>query len=269
MFLKRQATKLSFCHHQVGLIEGNLRKEFLHGRRYNIICKVMGKMNRLKQIYLKLFKAYGPQGWWPLTEKNKFIPEHKGEKPDTEQRKFEIIIGAILTQNTSWKNVEKAIIELNKRNLLAKNKLKLLPAKKLGELIRPAGYYNQKAKKIKAIISFLDSKKPINRKNLLSVWGVGPETADSILLYAYEQPFFVVDAYTKRIFSRLGFCKEKAAYDDLQKLFRESMEKDADVFKEYHALLVEHAKRLCRKKPLCNECVLKELCSHAKIKTIS
>jgi len=225
-------------------------------------------MNMKKPMYAVLYKSYGPQGWWPLTEKYKFIPEHKGKKPSTEQRKFEIIIGAILTQNTSWKNVEKAIINLNKAKLLSKEKIKALPEKGLAELIKPSGYYNQKAKKIKAMIKFLDSEEPITRENLLKIRGIGPETADSILLYAYEQPFFVVDAYTRRIFSRLGFCKEDIAYDDLQKLFHENLEKDVNLFKEYHALIVEHAKRFCRKNPLCRECALKELCRHAKSKVI-
>jgi len=221
-------------------------------------------MNKVMQTHVVLYKAYGPRGWWPLTQKYKFIPEHKGEKPDTKQRKFEIIIGAILTQNTAWKNVEKAIINLNKNKLLSKEKIKALPEKKLAELIKPSGYYNQKAKKIKAMIEFLDSGKQINRESVLSVWGVGPETADSILLYAYEQPFFVIDAYTKRIFSRLGFCKEKAGYDELQELFHINLAKDINVFKEYHALLVEHGKRYCRKKPECKECVLKKECKHVK-----
>ena len=217
-------------------------------------------MNKIRQIYDLLLKNYGPQGWWPLTERYKFIPEHKGRKADTEQRKFEIILGAILTQNTAWKNVERAITELNKRKLLNKHKIKSLPAKKLGELIKPSGYYNQKAKKIKAMISFLDSKKPVTRENLLKVWGVGPETADSILLYAYEQPFFVIDAYTKRIFSRLGLAKKNVSYTEMQKIFHTFLPKDIRLFKEYHALLVEHAKSYCRTKPLCKECVLRAEC---------
>ncbi|MBN2052799.1 endonuclease [Candidatus Woesearchaeota archaeon] len=221
-------------------------------------------MNKIKLTYTLLYNSYGPQGWWPLTSKYKFIPEHKGEKPDTEQRKFEIIIGAIMTQNTAWANVEKAIINLNKKKLLSIEKIRKLPEKKLAELIKPSGYYNQKAKKIKAMIKFLDSKKPITRENILSVWGVGPETADSMLLYAYEQPYFVVDAYTKRLFSRLGFCNEKDSYEFLQALFHQNLDKNVDVFKEYHALIVEHCKRFCRKKPDCKGCVLMEECRHNK-----
>lgn len=221
-------------------------------------------MNKLNYIYHILLKEYGPQGWWPLTEKYKFIPEHKGKRPDTEQRKFEIILGAILTQNTSWKNVEKAIINLNKAKLLNKNKIKALREQKLANLIKPSGYYNQKAKKIRAMINFLDSKKPISRNNLLSVWGIGPETADSILLYAYEEPFFVVDAYTKRLFARLGLANNKISYDELQAIFHKALPRDAELFKEYHALIVEHGKNYCKKKPLCKKCVIKSYCAYAK-----
>ncbi|KYK24439.1 hypothetical protein AYK26_06740 [Euryarchaeota archaeon SM23-78] len=221
-------------------------------------------MNRIKKIYQIIYKAYGPQGWWPLTERYRFIPVHKGKKPSTKQIKFEIIIGAILTQNTAWKNVEKALIELNKRRLLDIKKLKSLPANKLGAIIKPSGYYNQKAKKIKAMIEFLELGKDVNRENLLSIWGIGPETADSILLYAYEQPFFVIDAYTKRIFSRLGLAHKNASYKELQKMFHKALPKDVEMFKEYHALLVEHGKRYCRIKPLCEECVLRRECNYAK-----
>lgn len=221
-------------------------------------------MNKIRKIYDLLYKNYGPQGWWPLTERYKFIPMHKGKKPDTQQRKFEIIIGAILTQNTAWKNVEKALVELNKRKLLDVNKLKSLPAKKLGEIIKPSGYYNQKAKKIKAIIKFLESRKKINRENLLTIWGVGPETADSVLLYAYKKPFFVIDAYTKRIFIRVGLVNKNISYDELQEAFHESLPKDIELFKEYHALLVEHAKRYCRTKPLCETCILRKECCYIK-----
>lgn len=228
-------------------------------------------------VYKALLNEYGPQGWWPLTRKGSLIPEHRGEKPDSEKKRFEIIIGAILTQNTAWKNVEKAIANLNKEGVLSKEKIRILSEKELAELIRPSGYYNQKARKIKEVIKFLDSKKEIkkemNRKNLLSLWGIGPETADSILLYAYEQPFFVVDAYTRRISSRLGWCEENVSYEELQGLFHKSFstleEKEkVKVFKEYHALLVEHAKRHCRKNPLstlCEKCLLRRKCKYAGI----
>jgi endonuclease-3 related protein len=218
------------------------------------------KMDNIKIIYCKLLKAYGPQGWWPLTVKHRFTPKHRGEKPDTEKRKFEIILGAILTQNTAWTNVEKAIANLNKKKLLSKEKIRKLPEKRLAELIRPSGYYNQKARKIKAMVKFLDSKKPLSRKNLLKVWGIGPETADSILLYAYEQPFFVIDAYTGRVFTRLGLAKNNIEYEELQRMFHRKLPRNVKMYKEYHALIVEHCKRFCMKKPLCKECVIRNLC---------
>ena len=221
-------------------------------------------MNKIKKIYDILYKNYGPQGWWPLTERYKFIPEHKGKKPSSQQRKFEIIIGAILTQNTAWKNVEKAIIQLNKKRLLKLEKLKVLPEKRIAELIKPSGYYNQKAKKIKAMIKFLEPGKEVNHKNLLKVWGIGPETADSILLYAYEQPYFVIDAYTKRIFTRVGLVNKDISYNELQKRFHKALPKNVEIFKEYHALLVEHAKRYCRTKPLCETCILRKECDYGK-----
>ncbi len=231
-------------------------------------------MSQIKKTYSLLYKAYGPQGWWPLTERYSFIPEHKGKKPNTEKKKFEIILGAILTQNTAWKNVEKALTELNKKNLLDKNKIKSLPAKKLGTIIRPSGYYNQKAKKIKLITEFLETKKSITRENLLSIWGIGPETADSILLYAYEKPWFVIDAYTRRIFSRLGLAQKNISYYQLQESIHQAFkginkDKKVRIYKEYHALLVQHAKTYCRKKPECKECPLRNMCRKGKKKTCS
>ena len=139
-----------------------------------------------------------------------------------------------------------------------------MPAKKLGKIIKSSGYFNQKVKKIRFMIEFLESGKKINQENLLSVWGIGPETADSILLYAYEQPSFVIDAYTKRIFSRIGLIHEKVTYHELQEMFHKELPKDHELFKEYHALLVEHAKRYCRTKPLCKECILRKQCKYAE-----
>jgi len=217
-----------------------------------------------KQIYNILYKNYGAQGWWPVTNKESEKPTYKKRRKLSANQRFEIIIGAILTQNTAWKNVEKTIIELNKKKLLDMKKIKALPGKKLGKIIKSSGYYNQKAKKIKAIIKFLESKKEINRENLLTIWGIGPETADSILLYAYNKPFFIIDAYTKRIFSRLGLINKKRSYNELQKIFHESLPRDAELFKEYHALIVEHAKRYCRIKPLCETCILKKECDNIK-----
>jgi len=228
--------------------------------------------NKITRIYSLLYLEYGPQGWWPLTEKYKFIPEHSGKKPNTNKRRFEIIVGAILTQNTSWKNVEKAIYTLNSKSLLNVNEILNSPQKNLAEAIRSSGYYNQKAIKLKTVAEFLKINKFSTlkktdtkqlRNKFLSVKGIGPETADSILLYALEKPIFVVDAYTKRLVQRLGLTKD-LSYESVQKLFETNLPKDYRMYKEYHALIVEHAKRFCTKKPKCNKCTIRRLCANFK-----
>jgi len=218
-------------------------------------------MKLIDKIYQKLYDKYGPQGWWPLyNAKTGKFEYHKGnyDLPKTDAQKFEICVGAILTQNTSWKNVGKALIELKKSNMLNKDAIKKANEKILASIIRSSGYHNQKAKKLKKIIEFLDSGKSITRDNLLHVWGVGKETADSILLYAYKKPVFVIDAYTKRIISRL--VGKEFDYDGLQELFLINLEPDFKLFNEYHALLVEHAKNFCRKNPNCQSCFLRKDC---------
>jgi len=222
-------------------------------------------MNKLLQVYEVLLKKYGSQGWWPILDTNsnssvydKSFP--KKERADDE--KFEISIGAILTQNTSWQNVEKALYNLKAKNVLSPDKIMSINLKRLADLIRPSGYYNQKAKKIKEIVRFLKSGKEINRENLLSVWGVGPETADSILLYAYNQPVFVIDAYTKRVMNRLGF--KENTYDQLQGLFMQNLPENVQLYNEYHALLVRLSKDFCKKKPDCKGCPILKNCKKGK-----
>ena len=168
-------------------------------------------------------------------------PSYHGKKPDEKQR-FEIIVGAILTQNTSWKNVEKAIFNLNKAKLLDIRKIRKADKRKLASVIRPSGYYNQKAKCLKLVAAFFAKNKHPSREQLLAVRGIGPETADSILLYAFNKPLFVIDAYTKKIFSRIGICNETCSYHELQELCQKSLPKKAKLFQEYHALLVELGK---------------------------
>lgn len=230
--------------------------------------------NKLKTIYFLLYSKYGPQGWWPLTAKGESAPEYFGKKPSTEQQVFEVIAGAVLTQNTSWKNVEKAIIKLNKSNILSIKGILNSSQKKMAKIIRSSGYYNQKAIKLKTIAKFLSSNKISQlrkkstkelRKLLLNIKGIGLETADSILLYAFEKPVFVVDAYTKRIFSNLGFIKMDYDYEKIRNLFESNLPKDYMMYKEYHALIVEHAKRACTKKPKCEGCVIKNLCMANKV----
>jgi endonuclease-3 related protein len=217
-------------------------------------------MNKIRKIYDKLFKEYGPQGWWPTTLENELHPKHHGIKPRNEKERFEIIIGAILTQNTNWKNAEKAIFNLNKAGIMSTDAILATNKKRVSALIRPSGYYNQKAERLKIIADFFSKNKNPKRDELLGVKGIGPETADSILLYAFQKPFFVVDAYTKRIFSRLGLCSGKCSYYELQGIFHINLPKSAKIFNEYHALLVELGKRHCRARPECCECPIGSMC---------
>lgn len=221
----------------------------------------------MQRIYDTLFKKYGKQGWWPLSKGGLETKHHNG-KPVSDKDKFEIMVGAILTQNTSWTNVEKAIFNLNKAKLMSAENIAKAPVNKIALLIKPAGYYNQKAARLKIIADYFLKNKSIFlleakklRQELLQVNGIGLETADSIVLYAFEKPSFVVDAYTRRIFSRLGLLKEEDKYGEIQKLFESNLPSDVGLFKEYHALIVEHAKRHCRKKPVCEGCILKKRCS--------
>jgi len=211
-------------------------------------------MKDLLKMYQKLYQAFGPQHWWP------------GETP------FEIAVGAILTQNTNWGNVEKAIQNLKKQNALSAKAIHTMSAGKLSELIRPAGYFNIKAKRLKSFIGFFmndyygNMRRMKNedmhflRRKLLSINGIGPETADSILLYALGKPVFVIDAYTKRILSRHGIMGHDRPYEEFQELFHSSLRKDAKLFNEYHALFVRVGKTFCKRRdPLCDECPLKEM----------
>ncbi len=208
---------------------------------------------QLKNIYDLLFERFGPQDWWP------------GDTP------FEIIIGAILTQNTNWTNVEKAIANLKKAGVLSSDKLHKLDIKKLAELIRPAGYFNIKAKRLKSFLDWLFEnyegtlknleKIPTDRlrRELLSIKGVGPETADSILLYAFERPVFVIDAYTARICLRHHLIDKDADYHRIQELFESNLAADVQLFNEYHALLVRLGKDFCKPTPRCEDCPLNKL----------
>ena len=222
----------------------------------------------LPELYENLFKAYSPQGWWPI--QGVYEKHNNHIRVLTEKERFEICLGAILTQNTAWKNVEKSLAALQKHDLLDPQKLERMDVQKLAVLIRSSGYHNQKAKKIKAFLAFLKSKKsipqPPARENLLGVWGIGPETADSILLYAYHQPVFVVDAYTKRILSRMGLIEKDADYELVRSLLESAFaskteQEKVKIFNEFHALFVEHAKQYCRTKPLCEHCPLNTSCA--------
>lgn len=209
---------------------------------------------KLNAFYRRLYAYFGPQHWWPGASR------------------FEVMVGAVLTQNTNWANVEKAIGNLKKHKLLKPDKLYQIPKERLAKLIRPAGYYNIKAKRLRNFLQFFlkDYKGKFKnmslvdtlnlRQELLSVNGIGPETADSVLLYALDKPIFVVDAYTKRIFLRHRLIKEDATYDEIQNFFMKNLKNNVKLFNEYHALLVRLGKEFCLKRsPECEDCPLKSV----------
>lgn len=204
----------------------------------------------IRQFYENLYRTFGPQSWWP------------GESP------FEVIIGAILTQNTNWRNVERALANLKERDLLTPRAIHGLAPIELAVLIKPAGYYNIKARRVKNFIDFLfenyagDLRRmakvptPELRREILAVNGIGPETADAILLYALDRPAFVIDAYTKRILYRHGLVGRDAGYTEMQEIFVRALPADRQLFNEYHALIVRTGKDFCRPQPRCAECPL-------------
>ena len=206
----------------------------------------------LYTIFDRLFERFGPREWWP------------GESP------FEVIVGAILTQNTSWKNVEKAIHNLKQARVLSPKKLYALPVSRLAQFIRPAGFFNIKTQRLRAFLSHLFIKYHGNisalfaqdlyalRSELLSIHGIGPETADSILLYAAEKPIFVVDAYTRRLLERHRLMPAGVSYHDIQAFFMKHVDHQVSLYNEYHALIVELGKQFCRTKPRCEQCPLRD-----------
>jgi endonuclease III related protein len=211
----------------------------------------LGRTGReLMEMYDLMLAHFGPRNWWPA---------------DTA---LEMIVGAVLTQNTSWKNVEKAIANLKGKGLLSVRGLHAMSPGGLAEEIRPAGYFNVKAKRMKNLIAFIVERYDADlsalladetghlREGLLSVKGIGPETADSILLYAAHRPVFVVDAYTFRILVRHGMVDESAGYEALQSLFMDHLPDDTGLFNEFHALIVQTGKEYCRRTPRCEECPL-------------
>jgi endonuclease-3 related protein len=213
---------------------------------------------RLRTIYDRLLARQGPSGWWP------------GDSA------FEVCLGAILTQNTAWVNVEKALVRLRAEGLLTYERLRAVPEAGLAELLRPSGTFRIKAARVRAFLDFLGrdfggrveamaSEEPWElRRKLLSVPGIGPETADAIALYAAGRPLFVVDAYTRRVFGRLGLLRGGETYADVQRLFMERLPADAELFQEYHAQIVRLAKDVCRKVPRCAECALHAVCARAE-----
>lgn len=214
----------------------------------------MDTRDKLLEIYRRLLAHYGPQRWWPADDP------------------FEVVVGAILTQSAAWGNVEKAITNLKKADALSPATLRRLPTDDLARLIYPCGYYNAKAQKLKAFVQVLGEEytddlealfsldMPQLRGKLLSIYGIGEETADSIILYAAGKPIFVIDAYTRRILRRLGLGPANESYAAFQEPFTSNLPPQTCLFNEYHALLVRHGKEVCKKKPLC-PCCLSSLCS--------
>ena len=209
----------------------------------------------LLEVYDRLYQRYGPQHWWP------------GDGP------LEVILGAILTQFTAWANVEKALSNLKGAGLMSTTTLRDIPEERLAALLRPSGTFNSKARKVKAFVnhlceryggdlgSLLSREPAVLRRELLSIYGIGEETADDILLYAAGVPSFVIDAYTRRIIQRLWLAPERQSYHAYQELFHQALPGNATLYNEYHALLDRHAKETCRTRPLCAGCCLLELCA--------
>ena len=207
---------------------------------------------RLRRIYRGLRDCYGHQRWWP------------GETP------FEVMIGAILTQNTAWANVEKAIDNLRQAGILDATGIMELESDELAQLIRPSGYFNIKARRLQNFCRWYLRQGGLEelrgwpddklRQALLEVNGIGPETADDILLYAFERPVFVIDAYTRRLFSRLGLIDHDAGYEALRAWFEDHLGVDVKLFNDFHAQIVIHAKDICRKTPRCAACCLRDKC---------
>jgi endonuclease-3 related protein len=214
----------------------------------------------LREIYQRLYQCYGPQGWWP------------GEGP------LEVVLGAILTQAAAWRNVELALKNLKEAGLWSLEAIRDCPHDELAAIIRPCGYYITKARKLKAFAeyvyqryqgsleAFLSESVQQLRAELLTIYGIGPETADDIILYAAEKPSFVIDAYTRRILHRIGLWPGELSgkYEDLQRLFHENLPENAGLFNEYHALLDRHAKETCAKKPRCHSCCLRDICAASR-----
>lgn len=209
---------------------------------------------KLRRVYERLFASYGPRHWWP------------GDSP------FEIMVGAVLTQNTAWINVERAIDNLKRARLLSPRGIAEAHPRRLAALLRPSGYFNVKAKRLRALTQALLRHGGVRgmariptaalRTELLSVHGIGPETADDILLYAFARTVFVIDAYTRRVFSRLGLITGVEPYEVLRTGFERALPADIGLYNEYHALIVHHAKHVCRARPRCEACCLIRLCPY-------
>ena len=211
---------------------------------------------RCRQVYATLDAAYGPQGWWPA------------------QSPFEVMVGAVLTQNTAWTNVERALERLTGRCPLTAESILALDEPALADALRPSGYFNVKARRLRSFcqafvaagglagLAALDTK--ALRHHLLAIPGIGPETADDCLLYAFDRPVFVVDAYTRRVFTRLGLLTGNEGYETIRAAFETALGPDVPLYNAYHALIVRHGKEVCRTRPRCDGCCLRTGCPGAE-----
>lgn len=215
----------------------------------------------VRSLHDRMLAAYGEQGWWPA---------------DTA---FEVVVGAVLTQNTAWTNVEQALTNLRRADALSPAAMLALSPRRLGELVRPSGYFNVKARRLQAVCRFILDHGGIDalarqgtgdlREALLGVHGIGRETADDIVLYGFHRPVFVIDAYTRRIFARLGHIEGSEGYEALRAAFERALPEDADLYQEYHALIVRHAKVACGVRPKCGACCLRRKCAVGRGEAVS
>jgi endonuclease III related protein len=219
------------------------------------------------RLYGTLLREYGPQGWWPLTSlagrpgfDSRGYHPGQGLYAHTPGQRFEIALGAVLTQNTAWSNVEKALRSLFAAGVRSPKAVLGCTQDGLAALVRSSGYHNQKARTLRVLAGFFEAParlragRPPGRDDLLALRGIGEETADSIALYAFGQPVFVVDAYTRRVLARLGIAMEGDGTGAIQRIFHEALPADPELFGEYHALIVAHARAHCRSRPLCAGC---------------
>ena len=232
------------------------------------------------ELFDLLLGHFGAQGWWPTTPPGATSPVydlHQTNDDLTEDQRWEIIVGAVLTQNTSWRNVTMALIALSENGKLSLPEMARIDPDSLARLVKPSRYYNQKARRLHGLVAHVlkqhEGKPSLLlagdlgrvRQSLLDFEGIGPETADSILLYADHRPVFVIDAYTRRIAVRLGLADEGVSYHQLQAAFMDKLPADADLFNEFHALLVRHAVTFCKSRPQCRSCCLLEVCREATV----
>lgn len=225
-------------------------------------------------IYLRLLQHWGPQYWWPVIHQDRvnYLREPQ-PLPRTAEHQWHIVLGAILTQNTAWSNAARALENLWQACRADPGVIQAMPDERLENLLHPTGYYRQKALKVRSWLRHypggdlsdkLDLPDPDLRREVLSVWGIGPETADSILLYALGRGFFVVDAYTRRILGRTGLLDPELSYEAVRSCIEDGLPRDIRIYQEYHALLVKHARNICRKNsPECPVCCLRTVCRYA------